>query len=115
MRKNADLPFASTLCGSCTNVCPVKIDIHNQLWEWRQVLMREGLAPVSKTVSMKLMSTVFGHSRLFSWSGKLARRVLRRAPWLAQNRLNPWFTGREMPQPPGESFQEWYHRNRANQ
>ncbi|TAH05918.1 MAG: lactate utilization protein, partial [Runella slithyformis] len=42
MKKNADLPFASTLCGSCTNVCPVKIDIHNQLYKWRQVLTDEG-------------------------------------------------------------------------
>lgn len=31
MRANADLPFASTLCGSCSNVCPVKIDIHLSL------------------------------------------------------------------------------------
>jgi L-lactate dehydrogenase complex protein LldF len=30
MKKYADLPFASTLCGSCSNVCPVKIDIHDQ-------------------------------------------------------------------------------------
>ncbi len=113
MKKNADLPFASTLCGSCTNVCPVKIDIHNQLWEWRQVLMREGLAPVSKTIGMRLMSIVFGHSGLYALSGKLARKALRLAPWLVQNRLNPWFTGREMPQAPSESFQEWYGRNRT--
>jgi len=33
---HSSMPFASTLCGSCTNVCPVKIDIHTQLLKWRQ-------------------------------------------------------------------------------
>jgi L-lactate dehydrogenase complex protein LldF len=42
MKKYADLPFASTLCGSCSNVCPVKIDIHDQLYKWRQVIVKEG-------------------------------------------------------------------------
>ncbi|MBD0285448.1 MAG: lactate utilization protein, partial [Flavisolibacter sp.] len=41
MRQYKDLPFASTLCGSCSNVCPVKINIHEQLYKWRQVLTEE--------------------------------------------------------------------------
>jgi L-lactate dehydrogenase complex protein LldF len=48
MKNYADLPFASTLCGSCSNVCPVKIDIHEQLYKWRQVLVKEGHAPAVK-------------------------------------------------------------------
>ncbi|MBM3403105.1 MAG: lactate utilization protein, partial [Bacteroidetes bacterium] len=43
MKANSDLPFASTLCGSCTNVCPVKIDIHDQLWKWRQQIVANGM------------------------------------------------------------------------
>src|SRR6185295_15118947 len=35
-RRYASLPFASTLCGSCTDVCPVKIDLHHQLFLLRQ-------------------------------------------------------------------------------
>jgi len=48
MKKYADLPFASTLCGSCSNVCPVKIDIHEQLYKWRQVIVKNGYAPTAK-------------------------------------------------------------------
>lgn len=44
-----DLPFASTLCGSCTNVCPVQIDLHNQLYELRQEVIAEGLGEPVKT------------------------------------------------------------------
>ena len=37
----AALPFASQLCGSCTDVCPVKIDLHHQLLTWRGELARQ--------------------------------------------------------------------------
>ena len=40
-RKYSNLPFASTLNGSCTNVCPVKINIHEQIYAWRKVLVRQ--------------------------------------------------------------------------
>ena len=35
LRKYSSLPFASTLNGSCTSVCPVKINIHEQIYKWR--------------------------------------------------------------------------------
>ena len=56
MEKYADLPFASTLCGSCSNVCPVKIDIHEQLYKWRQVLVKAGYAPAAKKAGMLAMA-----------------------------------------------------------
>ncbi|HHB77850.1 MAG TPA: lactate utilization protein, partial [Saprospiraceae bacterium] len=42
MKAHSDLPFASTLCGSCGDVCPVKIDIPNQLYRWRQDIAEAG-------------------------------------------------------------------------
>jgi L-lactate dehydrogenase complex protein LldF len=44
-RKYSNLPFASTLNGSCTNVCPVKINIHEQIYAWRKVLVRQHERP----------------------------------------------------------------------
>lgn len=111
MRKNADLPFASTLCGSCSNVCPVKIDIHDQLYKWRQVLMQEGYGPGSKTVAMKAMAGVLESPRLFRMAGKIGRGVLRFTPFVAENGLNPWYNQREMPEAPAESFRDWYLKN----
>lgn len=112
MKEYADLPFASTLCGSCTNVCPVKINIHDQLYQWRQVLTKEGHAPTTKQVGMRLMSTVLSNQNTFRWAGKVARWVLRSMPALVKNSLNPWYRQREMPTPSRESFQEWYRKNR---
>ncbi len=114
MKKNADLPFASTLCGSCSNVCPVKIDIHDQLYKWRQVLMKEGYGPAAKNASMKMMGWVLSSPKLYDFSGKAARWVLRNTPFVVSNKLNPWFKEREMPEAPKESFKEWYLKNRQS-
>lgn len=112
-KKNADLPFASTLCGSCTNVCPVKIDIHNQLWKWRQQLMKEGYGPVSKSISMKGMAWVLSNPSIYRFAGKFARLVMRLIPSMLGNKyFNPWYKQREMPAPPKESFREWYLKNK---
>lgn len=112
MKKYADLPFASTLCGSCSNVCPVKIDIHDQLYKWRQVIVKEGYSPKAKTIAMKGMAWVLGKPALYRLAGKMARWTMRTMPFLAANRMNPWYKQREMPQPPKQSFAEWYEKNR---
>ncbi len=111
MSKNADLPFASTLCGSCTNVCPVKIDIHDQLYKWRQVLVKEGHTPAAKTVAMKGMASVLSNPMVFEMAGKAGRFMMKNAPFMVNNRLNAWYKQREMPTPPEESFREWYKKN----
>ncbi|MFC5683071.1 lactate utilization protein B [Flavobacterium sp. MAHUQ-51] len=110
MKKNADLPFASTLCGSCTNVCPVKIDIHDQLYKWRQVLVKEGYTPSSKTMAMKGMSAVLANPTVFKIAGKAGRFVVKNMPFMVNNSMNAWYKQREMPAAPEESFREWYAR-----
>jgi len=115
MKENADLPFASTLCGSCTNVCPVKINIHEQLWSWRQELMKEGYGGVAKKASMKAMASVLSSPSLYRLAGKMARTGLRLAPWSASNKLNPWYRGRELPEPPKQSFMDWYKKHKDEQ
>jgi len=114
MRAHADLPFASTLCGSCTNVCPVKIDIHDQLWKWRQVLAAEGHVSWTKRVSMGMAAFVLSRPALYRMAGRLGRGVLKTMPWLAEHRWNPWSKARALPEPPAESFRDWYLRNRRS-
>jgi L-lactate dehydrogenase complex protein LldF len=111
MSQNVDLPFASTLCGSCTNVCPVKIDIHDQLYKWRQVLVKAGYTPTVKTIAMKGMSAVLANPTVFELAGKAGRFVIKNAPFMVNNSLNAWSKQRDMPEPPEESFREWYKKN----
>lgn len=114
MKKYADLPFASTLCGSCTNVCPVKIDIHDQLYKWRQVLVQEGNASLVKKAGIQAMSTVLSHPNVFRMAGKTGRWFIKNAPFILNNKMNPWYNQRDMPEAPAQSFGEWYKKNRGN-
>jgi L-lactate dehydrogenase complex protein LldF len=111
MKKHADLPYASTLCGSCSNVCPVKINIHEQLYKWRQVIVKEGYAANTKALGMKAMAWTLSSPSTFTTAGKAGRWFLHNIPFVVNNRLNPWYKQREMPEGPKESFAEWYAKN----
>ncbi|MEN2414874.1 lactate utilization protein B [Flavobacterium mesophilum] len=114
MKANADLPFASTLCGSCSNVCPVKINIHEQLWKWRQVIVSEGYVATGKKAGMKGASFLFSNPKMYRLIGKVGRWSMRAFPLMINNKANPWFKQREMPEAPKESFRDWYLKNKKN-
>lgn len=116
LKKYSDLPFASTLCGSCSDVCPVKINIHEQLYRWRQIVASEGELPRSKRLAMRLAGFVLARSHTFDWSGRLARLALRLFPrWAVYHRLNEWGQERELPPAPPQSFKEWYAKNHPHE
>ncbi|MEN7549259.1 LutB/LldF family L-lactate oxidation iron-sulfur protein [Rapidithrix thailandica] len=112
LKANHTLPFASTLCGSCSNVCPVKIDIHDQLYKWRQVIAKKKEVPLSKQLAMKVAGRVFANPGLYRMLGKVGRKVLR-LPLkpLIYNPLNTWGKARDLPEAPKQSFREWYLEN----
>lgn len=107
-----DLPFASSLCGSCSDVCPVKIDIHNQLYHLRQTLTEKGHVSFVKKTIMKMAAGSMSHAGKFSRSMKWMRRHLGAPRWLLYSPFNVWGKTRELPTPPAETFSEWYLRNR---
>ncbi|GAA5222413.1 lactate utilization protein B [Membranihabitans marinus] len=109
-----DLPFASSLCGSCSDVCPVKIDIHGQLLKWREVIVESGQVAKSKSLPMKIGSTVLSKGQWYRLSGWGARKFLNYFPKLANAMVPKWTKGRELPNPPKESFREWYIKNKKN-
>jgi L-lactate dehydrogenase complex protein LldF len=112
MKKHADLPFASTLCGSCSNVCPVKINIHEQLYKWRQVIVKEGYVTNKKSLGMKIMSWTLSSPGTYKTTGETGRFVLKHLPFVLNNKFNPWYKQRNMPEAPKESFDEWYAKNK---
>ncbi|MEX2586217.1 MAG: lactate utilization protein B [Balneolaceae bacterium] len=113
LKKHASLPFASTLCGSCSDVCPVKIDIHEQLYQWRQIVIRDTAGDPAKSGAMGAAGQLMRRPRLFRLGGKVLRWLLRRLPRpFLYSRFNPWGKQRELPDAPEESFFEWYKRNR---
>lgn len=111
-KKYSALPFASTLNGSCTNVCPVKINIHEQIFAWRKQLAQTGDIPVIKRTLMKAAGAVLARPALYRAAIASADSALRILPaFVAANRFNPWTErGRAMPEAPRETFHQWYAR-----
>jgi len=108
------LPFASTLCGSCSDVCPVKIDIHAQLYAWRQVVTEAGLAPQSKRRLMRWAGHLFARPKRYRLAGWLMRTALRLLPHALVHRLTAWGRQRDLPEPPKESFRSWYVKHQKS-
>ncbi|PPQ33187.1 lactate utilization protein B [Rhodopila globiformis] len=110
-RKYSTLPFASTLNGSCSNVCPVKINIHEQIFAWRRVLAEEHEIPLVKRQMMQAAGAVLSRPALYRAAISTADSALRFLPRFAvYNRWNAWGAGREMPPAPKETFHTWYAR-----
>ncbi len=107
------LPFACSLCGSCTDVCPVKIDLHHQLLTWRKELALRKLVPWRKRVAMKLAAGVLKRTWLYALAGRFGRAMLRWMPrFLIYHRGNPWGKQRELPPAPKRAFRQLYRQER---
>ncbi|WP_044203213.1 LutB/LldF family L-lactate oxidation iron-sulfur protein [Flammeovirga sp. OC4] len=112
LKKHSSLPFASTLCGSCSDVCPVKIDIHTQLYKWRQIIMEETNYDPAKKLSMKMVGKAMGNPKLFKMISKVGNTFLKGPRVLIYNPLNTWGIKRELPVPT-QTFDDWYKKNNS--
>jgi L-lactate dehydrogenase complex protein LldF len=113
--QHKSLPYACSLCGSCSDVCPVKIDLHQQLFISRRQLANFGLVPKGKRLSIKLAALVLNRPWLYRFAGRVARFALRVAPRsLIYSRLNIWGNQRELPPPPKKTFRELSRERNKN-
>ncbi|AQT04594.1 MULTISPECIES: lactate utilization protein B [Acetobacter] len=112
-RKYSTLPFASTMNGSCTNVCPVKINIHEQLYKWRRVLAEHHELPFVKREIMHMAGKLMGQPTLYRTAINGTEVALSSLPrFVLYNWLNPWGKHRELPHPVKQTFHSWYKKNR---
>jgi L-lactate dehydrogenase complex protein LldF len=111
---HATLPFASTLCGSCDAVCPVKIDLHGELLAQRRELAARRLVPAGKRLGLRFVALVLAHRALYEAAGRLLRLALRRLPRrVLLAAAGGWGRRRELPAPPEESFRDAWRRMRG--
>jgi L-lactate dehydrogenase complex protein LldF len=116
IRRYSELPFSSTLNGSCTNVCPVKINIHEQIYAWREVMEQKHQIQLVKKEAMRVAGEVLSHPALYRIAASTTEAGLKVLPHVAlYNHLNAWGRHRDNPQPAKETFHDWYekHRNGA--
>ena len=117
MESAQSLPFASTLCGACYEVCPVKINIPEVLVHLREkVVQRSGPGPES--LAMAMMAATFGSERRFRAAQRLGRMMqplLTRkdsegekwASWLPRP-LSGWTQSRDLQAMPDQTFRQWW-------
>jgi L-lactate dehydrogenase complex protein LldF len=108
------LPFASSLCGACYDVCPVKIDIPTVLLHLRHRAV-ESAPNRPEAFVMNVVARVMGGRRRFELGERLARvasalagrgGAIQRLP----RPLDAWTRSRDLKAPASESFRTWWRR-----
>jgi L-lactate dehydrogenase complex protein LldF len=106
------LPFASSLCGACADVCPVGIEIPKLLVHLRaRSVDRKG--DKREKAGMAAAAIALSRPRALNTAGRMARTGLRRARPIIKRMPGPpaeWARFRELPEPPKESFRGWWDR-----
>jgi L-lactate dehydrogenase complex protein LldF len=116
------ITFASSLCGACAEVCPVKIDLPKMLLllrgEVRKAEARDGQNRIEK-LAFRLFAWFMTHPRLYEMAGRMAAamspsedgRWIRLAPALMNfGPLRAWLSQRDLPPAPAKSFREMWRR-----
>jgi len=120
IEQNATLPYASSLCGACYDVCPVKIDIPSILVHLRARHVEAARSPVpgAEAVTMAAAAYVMASAGRFGAAqraGRLGRLIGRRG---RIGRLPPplagWTAARDAPVPPAQTFRQWWRREHGD-
>jgi iron-sulfur cluster protein len=119
LREGRSLPYASSLCGACYEVCPVEIDIPRVLVHLRGRVVDSEPRWKPEKAAMRGMYRAFSSRRAFERAQQAARLGARplgrrgrieRLPWP----LSGWTSTRDLPEPPAETFRDWWRRERGD-
>lgn len=112
--QHQELPYASSLCAACTEVCPVKIPLHELLIKHREVIVEQAnQAPLSEKVMMYGYAKWASNPAAYKLSTKMVRPLLK--PWTKEEQihngpgpLKGWTNTRNFPAPNKQSFRSWF-------
>ena len=113
--KAGKLPFASSLCGACGEVCPVKIDLPHQLVHLRHraTLEPSPMNQITERLTWKVWSWWFSGPRRYRLAMRMAKIGIRLAKYLPwhPDKLGAWTRGRALPPSPREpAFRDWWRK-----
>jgi L-lactate dehydrogenase complex protein LldF len=117
---NASLPYASSLCGACYDVCPVAIDIPSILVHLRAEHVEAQTRTTPEAAAFRALSRAMSNPRLWRLAQRVAGlgRFLARGKPTLPNALPPpaskWTRTRDLPTPPAKTFtQQWAEEHGA--
>lgn len=115
----ADLPHATSLCGACREVCPVRIDLPGLLLRLRRDIVRDGHRPWWLKLGLSVYAIGAQHPSLFALGARLGGMgtgILSRRGWLRRlpPPLDAWTGSRDFPALAPKTFQaRWKERKTA--
>ncbi|HEX2510352.1 MAG TPA: LutB/LldF family L-lactate oxidation iron-sulfur protein [Microvirga sp.] len=116
--KAGHLPNASTFCGRCESVCPVRIPLPKLMRHWREREFERHLSPATIRFGLRLWGFFARRPALYRLSTRAAMRALAligrdrgRFKWLPFSK--GWTRHRDFPVPEGETFQQRWARQRG--
>lgn len=116
LHRYARLPYSCTHCGSCGNVCPVKVPIPDLVFYWRNVVVAHREDETTHRLEEDAASLVLGTRGNLMAAEKLGLWALRHLPAaLLESPLNPWAEAHANPEPPAETFRQYYKRTTKNE
>jgi L-lactate dehydrogenase complex protein LldF len=110
------LPYASSLCGACSETCPVKIDLHHHLLHNRRNAVHEASRPWSERLAFKLWRWSMLGKRRFALLGSLGRTAMRMSARLGLagtmlDPAHPWTKNRAPLRVPKKSFRDLWRES----
>jgi L-lactate dehydrogenase complex protein LldF len=100
------LSYASSLCGNCTEVCPVRINLHELLLENRAEAVEQGLAPFGERIAWKVWKQVSLHRMLMNTGNAKMKS------WMINHFVKSWTRHRGEMNFPAKSFNQlWREKN----
>lgn len=107
----ARLPYSCTHCGSCGNVCPVKVPIPHLVFYWRCEVVRHGYGQFTHNLEQDMAVPVLKSAANLAAAEKIGLWALRNIPApILNSSLNPWAKEHANPEPPKETFRQYYKR-----
>ncbi|GIX09835.1 LutB/LldF family L-lactate oxidation iron-sulfur protein [Elioraea sp.] len=113
--KAGHLPNASTFCGRCESVCPMKIPLPKMMRHWREREFERHLTPRAARVGLGVWAWFAKRPGIYRLGTRVAMRTLgligrRRGRFAWLPLAKGWTSGRDMPAPEGETFHARYAR-----
>lgn len=115
LHKYARLPYSCTHCGSCGDMCPVRVPIPELILYWRGVdVIRHQSEPIHDAEE-SVAALILDKAKTFHMAENAALWALRNIPpEIAESAVNPWATNHADPQPPAETFRQYYNRTQKD-
>jgi L-lactate dehydrogenase complex protein LldF len=117
LEKSPDLPNASTFCGACAAVCPVKIPLPDLLRKLREKQMERGMKSFQETSMLKAWAWLALHPAIYAQATRIGVRLM--SLFGGKEKLlhtlpgaTGWTNGRDVPAPPGKTFRELYRQGK---